>query len=457
MAAIMLDDEDADQKAAVQRRRCQGSQGLTDSAIQASTHSARKGPGSRPAPTGCAGSRVRGSGQGWSASRGRRVGWGEGRASGPLQRHCRGCGGLVGLEGHHAPGDCSGLPEVRRNRPARSTHLMRQRGDLSRQYGGTLDFLQASGGLQSGLIARPISNPHAHPRRSLLPDPRCRPGSLQQQIRAMVTQGILAGRFRPGQRMPSSRGLAEHLGVSRITVTLAYADLVSSDYLTSQGRSGYFVSDTAPLGARVSRRPAARRGGGFPGIDRGALLAGAAGGAARGLGPLSLSVHLWSGRPDAVRPPELAAMRPAGPGQARFCGADQRLLRTRRSPAGAGALAHHPAPPGDCGTGGRGPADLGRAECAVDRGDRCFWGQANGRWWKIPAIRPGAPLSRRPGPRLVPVDVDMLGLPVGRPWRGGCRFHHPSHQCPTNATMPVERRTALLDAARAGGVRDRRG
>ena len=34
-------------------------------------------------------------------------------------------------------------------------------------------------------------------------------GSLQQQIRAMVTKGILAGRFRPGSRMPSSRGLAE--------------------------------------------------------------------------------------------------------------------------------------------------------------------------------------------------------------------------------------------------------
>ncbi len=72
-------------------------------------------------------------------------------------------------------------------------------------------------------------------------------GSLQQQIRAMVTQGILGGRFRPGNRMPSSRALAEHLGVSRITVTLAYADLVSSDYLTASGRSGYFVSETAPL------------------------------------------------------------------------------------------------------------------------------------------------------------------------------------------------------------------
>ncbi len=40
-------------------------------------------------------------------------------------------------------------------------------------------------------------------------------GTLQSRIRAMVTDGILAGRFRPGQKMPSSRGLAQHLGVSR--------------------------------------------------------------------------------------------------------------------------------------------------------------------------------------------------------------------------------------------------
>ncbi len=71
-------------------------------------------------------------------------------------------------------------------------------------------------------------------------------GTLQQRIRQMVSDGILSGRFRGGDKMPSSRGLAAHLGLSRITVTLAYADLVSSDYLTALGRSGYFVSDNAP-------------------------------------------------------------------------------------------------------------------------------------------------------------------------------------------------------------------
>ena len=64
--------------------------------------------------------------------------------------------------------------------------------------------------------------------------------------RQMIAQGVLAGRLRPGERMPSSRKLAEHLGVSRITVSLAYAELVADDYLFAKGRSGYFVSQTAP-------------------------------------------------------------------------------------------------------------------------------------------------------------------------------------------------------------------
>jgi GntR family transcriptional regulator / MocR family aminotransferase len=71
-------------------------------------------------------------------------------------------------------------------------------------------------------------------------------GTLQARIQQMVAQGILAGRFRSGERLPSSRKMAEHLGVSRITVTLAYTELVADDYLSSKGRSGYFVSVNAP-------------------------------------------------------------------------------------------------------------------------------------------------------------------------------------------------------------------
>ncbi|WP_293449902.1 PLP-dependent aminotransferase family protein [Planktotalea sp.] len=71
-------------------------------------------------------------------------------------------------------------------------------------------------------------------------------GTLQAQIQQMIAQGILSGRYSKGEKLPSSRKLALHLGISRITVTLAYTELLSNDYLTSRGRSGYFVSENAP-------------------------------------------------------------------------------------------------------------------------------------------------------------------------------------------------------------------
>lgn len=80
-------------------------------------------------------------------------------------------------------------------------------------------------------------------------------GTLQHRIKRMVVEGILSGRFRPGERMPSSRALARHLGVSRITVTIAYTDLVADDFLLARGRSGYFVSDAIPAAPRLDLPP----------------------------------------------------------------------------------------------------------------------------------------------------------------------------------------------------------
>ncbi|WP_108502521.1 PLP-dependent aminotransferase family protein [Paracoccus indicus] len=74
--------------------------------------------------------------------------------------------------------------------------------------------------------------------------------TLQQQIQQIVADAIVTGRCSPGERLPSSRRLAQHLGVSRITVTLAYSDLVSNEYLHARGGSGFYVSENAP------RRPA---------------------------------------------------------------------------------------------------------------------------------------------------------------------------------------------------------
>ena len=72
-------------------------------------------------------------------------------------------------------------------------------------------------------------------------------GTLQSQVQQLIAHGILSGRFSTGEKLPSTRKLAQHLGISRITVTLAYTELVASDYLTARGRSGYFVSLNAPV------------------------------------------------------------------------------------------------------------------------------------------------------------------------------------------------------------------
>jgi GntR family transcriptional regulator/MocR family aminotransferase len=67
--------------------------------------------------------------------------------------------------------------------------------------------------------------------------------SLQNQIRQKLVEAILAGSFPGGTRLPSSRKLAEQLGVARNTVVLAYEQLVEEGYLESRERSGIFVND----------------------------------------------------------------------------------------------------------------------------------------------------------------------------------------------------------------------
>src|SRR3546814_4662625 len=61
--------------------------------------------------------------------------------------------------------------------------------------------------------------------------------------------------LRPGQRLPSSRQLAERIGVSRNTVSLAYDALLADGYLSSRSRSGVYVAaDVAGTRIGASRR-----------------------------------------------------------------------------------------------------------------------------------------------------------------------------------------------------------
>ncbi len=61
-----------------------------------------------------------------------------------------------------------------------------------------------------------------------------------------VRGDILSGNLKHGDKLPSKRGLAEHLGISVITVQTAYEQLLAEGYIQSEQRRGYFVSEVSP-------------------------------------------------------------------------------------------------------------------------------------------------------------------------------------------------------------------
>ncbi len=88
------------------------------------------------------------------------------------------------------------------------------------------------------------------------------PASLQAQLREKVVNAIMSRALAPGERLPSSRSLSKHLKVARNTVTLAYQALADDGYLTPKPRSGYVVNEDAPvnpLGFVKSSKPGAEK------------------------------------------------------------------------------------------------------------------------------------------------------------------------------------------------------
>ena len=85
-------------------------------------------------------------------------------------------------------------------------------------------------------------------------------GPLFQQVYRTIRDGILAGRFAAGGRLPPTRGLASDLGVSRATVVQAYQQLAAEGYLDGRQGSGTYVHGPAPA-ARRGPAPARRAAG----------------------------------------------------------------------------------------------------------------------------------------------------------------------------------------------------
>lgn len=276
-------------------------------------------------------------------------------------------------------------------------------------------------------------------------------GTLQQRIRQMVTEGVLSGRFRSGQKMPSSRGLALHLGLSRITVTLSYAELVSADYLTAKGRSGYYISETAPRAPELPSRATRSESADFARLT-GQRFSSVAG-VARPTDWENYPYAFIYGQTDASlfdhQNWRLCALRALG--RRDFVALTQDYY-DRDDPL----LIEHVL-----------RSILPRRGIAAREDEVLLTlGAQNGLWLAAATLlgagrravieNPGYPGLRGildiSGAQVISVDVDADGLlPDAIPKGVDVVFTTASHQCPTNATMPLDRRLALLSAAAREG------
>lgn len=274
---------------------------------------------------------------------------------------------------------------------------------------------------------------------------------LQVQLRRQIIAAVSAGRFRPGERLPSTRALAGHLGVARVTVAQAFAELVSTDYLASRDRSGHFISDT--IERRIEAEPPDAL---VPRFDWDSQLEGRFGRAQR-----KDRAHDWRrygypfvyGQADPALVDHAAwrdcAMRALG---RRDFDAVTGDLYDADDPELIDHIARQILP--------RRGINAGPDEIVLTMG-------AQNALWLVAQVllRPGTTCAVEdpsyPGQReilaasharILPVPVDARGLPPAAiPPGVAAVFTTASHQCPTNSTMPLTRRKELLTLAQHQG------
>lgn len=275
--------------------------------------------------------------------------------------------------------------------------------------------------------------------------------SLQGQIRQMLVSAILDGQLPAGQPLPSSREMAEQLGVARNTVVLAYQQLADEGYLISRERSGHFVNPQI-LAGRLKAAPAA------DGAD-------------------ASLVPNWAGRFFVHPADQRSIVKPAD-------------WQTYPYPFLYGQLDQTLFPTADwreCCLKALGVLDIREwAPDQITRDDESLVQQIRtrvlprrGLWagadelivtvgaqhalymiadllvresTRVGIEDPGYPDARNifacRTAQIVPLPVDDQGLPVDERLRQvDYVYATPSHQCPTGVTMPLERRKALLSMA----------
>jgi len=271
-------------------------------------------------------------------------------------------------------------------------------------------------------------------------------GPLFQQVYRGIRHAILSGTMSAGDRLPSTRDLAEQLGISRTVVLLAYELLMTEGYIAGRGGSGTYVSEGLAANVASAKRKQAR---------------------------LRLS-RLGNAATASISAVDTPLPRPVAPRYnfiygrsdlATFPFALWRRMLLRQTRKGSTRQFDYGSATGD--------AELREAICAQLRRSRavvCDPSEVivvNGSQQALDLVmrvlvEPGDAVAiedphyngisealRVAGARLRPVPVDREGLnPKFLPDDAGMVYVTPSHQFPTGAILSLERRLALLDWAR---------
>ncbi len=273
------------------------------------------------------------------------------------------------------------------------------------------------------------------------------------QIAQAVAAEIRRGRLRPGDALPSSRGLAGSLGVHRNTVVAAYAELAAEGWIETTPARGTFVSQALPDPSPRAASSAALRSGvpARPAFELPPVIA-----------PFRFTpqdppgtLQLLGGVPDAGLAPAgliarayRRALRADARGLLGYCdaGGHPRLraaLATMLSATrGLAAGPEHVLP-----THGSQMGLFLVAQLLVRPGDVVAV--------EDPGYRPAWEALRRAGARLVAVPVDEEGLRVAE-LAALCErekvravYMTPHHHYPTTVTLSPGRRIALMQLARS--------
>ncbi|WP_420103992.1 PLP-dependent aminotransferase family protein [Bosea sp. (in: a-proteobacteria)] len=274
-----------------------------------------------------------------------------------------------------------------------------------------------------------------------------------QQIYLALREAIVANTLAPGSKLPSSRDLAQRLGVSRTSVVSAYDQLLAEGYVVGREGSGTYVSDDVPAAIVTAGQPP---GAGGSAGRQVVSLAGARYGrfAAELTPPGNLPFAAGCCSVDAKT---IEAWRRIGSEQMRHL---DPVNLSYADPRGEVSLRREIAAYLRAARAVQCDEDqvivLSGAQQAIDLSIRTLIDPGDPVWIEDPGYGATRAALSAAGAGIVPVPVDEHGLDVaaGIAATGGARavYITPSHQYPTGAVMSMSRRLELLAWAAQNGA-----